>query len=137
MEEQVKFKIHGYIKAWQIKDDVRTLVLSRRNAIVGNAKNIVAHCLGGDSAYKIDEISVHKVSTQLAAVTPVLVSYPAFNEVRFNARFTHVSFNDTVDELNLSSSIHGKFSEKIGVSIFKDDTMELEIQWTLTINSLQ
>jgi hypothetical protein len=139
VSEQINLdSIKGWVKIWQInKQGKRKLVFNRKNALTVNAKKIIAYVLGQESTYAIDRISVYKAASLLANSPSVTVSFPiGDNKVKFNARFDEASFNDTLDEIKLNSIVGGTFSEITGLSVFKDNTLQLEIEWVLTINNL-
>lgn len=128
----------GWIKIWGIdKGNKRILLEDRSNALVENARKIIAHSLAGDSQYFIDTIEVYKAAALLATSPGLTISYPAGDKtVKFITRFDEASFNDTLDEVKLISSTGGIFSEVSGLSVLKDNTLKLEIEWILTINNI-
>jgi len=137
---QVKEKIpsvKGWIKVYGIdKDGNRFLLEDRSNALVPNAKTILTYLLGGQSTSAITNILVYKAAGLLATSPFLTVSYPSSDEVKFTTRFNEASFNDTLDELRLISAVGGDFSIVTGLSLLKDNTLQLEIEWLLTINTI-
>jgi len=130
--------IRGWVKIWAIdKDGNKTLVFDNPNALVVNAKKIIAYTLGQQSSYAIDRISVYKAASLLAHSPSVTVSFPIGDDkVKFQATFDEVSFNDTLDEIRLNSIAGGSFSGITGLSVLKDNTLQLSIEWILTVNDI-
>ncbi len=126
----------GWIKIWAInKDGKSTILADQHNALTINSKKIIAYVLGQQSGYAIDNIKVYKAGTLLATSPSLLISFPiGDNKVKFSARFNEASFNDTLDEVRLCSVIGGEFSTVDSLSITKADTIQLQIEWVLTIN---
>jgi hypothetical protein len=128
----------GWVRIFSIDiDGNKNLLVDKKNALVNNARKIIAYTLGRQSGYAIDTISVYKAGVLLADSPLVLISFPAGDDkVRFNARFNEASFDDTLDELKLASSLGGIFSELSGLSVYKSSSIQLEIEWILTINNI-
>lgn len=126
----------GWITIYGIdKEGNRKLLVDRKNALVANSKKIMVHTLGQDSSYAITNIEVYKAASLLATSPLLTISFPVGDtSVKFTARFNEASFNDTFDELKLVSTAGGIFSEVTGLSVLKDNTLQLEIEWLLTIN---
>lgn len=119
------------------KTGERVLLEDRKNALVSNARNIIAHCLGGDTLYALNQISVYKATTLIATTPSVTINYPVGDDkVRINGRFDEASFNDTIDEIKLESAGGGIFSQVGSLSLLKTNAIQLEIEWVLTINNL-
>jgi hypothetical protein len=102
-----------------------------KNEIVANASVIVTRLLG-QQPWSIDRISALKANAILDAGEITAVDFDAFNVVRFTRVISAEAFNDTVDEIQLISSVGGLFSRVTGLNIVKDDTISLGIQWKLT-----
>ncbi len=128
----------GWITIWGINDKGdRTLLVDRKNALTTNAKKIIAYLLGSQSSYALDAIKVYKAASLLATSPALTVSFPIGDDkVKFSVRFDEASFDDTLDELRLVSLAGGEFSLVTGLSVFKDDTLQLQIEWVLTIADL-
>ena len=133
MEEAVDIKVSGHVKIWEMETD--KVLYDDHNALTANAPNIIRRALG--SGNNIDEITALKASVVLATVpvTSIIYSAPAINEVTFRAVFNQVSFNDTLDELQLGESTHGLFSAVTGLSIFKDNNTQIGVEWKLKITT--
>lgn len=130
--------VKGWITIYAItKTGERILLEDRKNALVANARKIIAHCLGGDMVYAPNQISVYKASVLVATTPSVTINYPVGDDkVRINGRFDEASFNDTVDEIKLESAGGGIFSQVGSLSLLKTNAIQLEIEWVLTINNL-
>lgn len=107
-------------------------ILEKKNALTSNAVTIISKALGGDTGWNINAIRAYKTSGILATAS-VTATYPATNKVQLQAIFSEASFNDTLDEVRLLSLTGGDFSIVTGLSINKPNTLELSIQWLLTI----
>lgn len=130
--------VKGWIKVYAILETGEKILLQdRKNALVSNARKIIAHCLGGDILYALNQIGVYKAGVLVANTPSVTINYPAGDDkIRINGRFNEASFNDTVDEIKLGSIAGGIFSQVGSLSILKTNTIQLEIEWVLTINNL-
>ncbi len=127
----------GWVKIWGInKAGEKKLLVNQKNALVLNAKKIIAYALGNQSGYFIDAIEVYKAGGLLATSPPVTYSFPTNEKVKFITRFNETSFNDTFDEIRLISTGGGDFSIVTGLSVLKDNTLQLQIEWLLTINDI-
>jgi archaellin len=138
LKEKLNPAWRGWIKIYGILPDGSKVVLAdQHNAVVANALTVMAKALGGDLDAGLNRIKVKKAGVTLSNNSSALiVSYPASNEVQFNGRFIESSFNDTFDEITLESTVQGMFSQVVGLSINKDNTMQMEIEWKLTIDNL-
>ena len=110
---------------WQV-------VVDRKNAITANATTLISKALAGETGWIINRIQCLKASAELAIET-VTKTYPAAGKVQFESTFSTSSFDDTLDELRLTSVLGGDFSTVTGLSIAKSSTIELNIQWLLSI----
>ncbi len=108
------------------------VIVDKKNAITANAPLLISKALAGETGWKIDRIQCLKASVELAIET-VTKTYPAAGQVKFDTTFSLASFNDTLDELRLTSITGGDFSAVTGLSITKSDEIELNIQWLLSI----
>lgn len=125
--------IKGWITIWGIdKDGNKHLLVDQKNTLVLNAKTIIANTLGGTPAFYLDLIFCYKASAPLAGRGTV-VTYPSADSVKFASLFDESSFNDTLDEVRLRSFAGGEFSAVTGLSVLKDNTLQLSIEWLLTI----
>jgi len=128
--------VRGWIKIIGIKPNGERIVLvDKKNALVINAKKIIAQTLGQQSLFSINTVEVYKTGGLLAS-TSMIPTFPADEKVKFNGRFNETSFNDTLDEIRLTSTIGGQFSVVTGLSVLKNNTLQLEIEWLLTINDI-
>ena len=130
--------VKGWIKVYAItKTGEKVLLEDRKNALVSNARKIIAHCLGADVTYALNQISVYKAGVLVSTTPSVTINYPTGDDkIRINGRFNESSFNDTIDEIKLESAGGGIFSQVGSLSILKTNTIQLEIEWVLTINNL-
>lgn len=127
----------GWVKIWSIsRDGKKQLLVNQKNALVLNAKKIIAYALANQSGYYIDTIKAYKSSGLLATSPLVTYSFPTSEKVKFTTRFNETSFNDTLDEIRLTSIGGGDFSIVTGLSVLKDNTLQLQIEWLLTINDI-
>lgn len=124
---------HIKITKFNAQGDARVIV-DRANLILANSDAIVAKLLGGTANWNLDRIGVYKATSLIIANSITSVSYPATNSVKFAAYFSTSDFNDTIDEVRLASAIGGDFSQVTGLSVTKDSTQELLIEWTIIIN---
>jgi hypothetical protein len=134
MIEKTNTLIEGFFKVTHY--DKQGLVIKetdwQHNEIIANAPIILARLLGGQP-WNIDTIAVMKAGTIIATAPITTVTYPSFEEVQVNALFDEVSFNDTIDELQLISSIGGTFSKVIDLSFEKNSEQTMGIQWKLKL----
>ena len=107
-------------------------LLDTKNALVSNSKEIIAKALAAQTGWVIDSIKAMKASVILATGTTT-ATFPASNKVQFQTLFDFSDFDDTLDEVRLSSVIGGDFSVVTGLSINKPDYLQLNIRWVLTI----
>lgn len=121
----------GKVKMYIIDDKGKTLVYDDPNTVVANAKEILAHVLGGDNGYALDTIHVSISSSIVASDTSLQVSYPGINVVQFDAVFNEASFNGVVDEIFLESSGGGQFATIGGLVVAKTATQKLGITWEI------
>lgn len=132
MNQEVKLEVKGHLKVYCLKTG--KIFYNDHNALVTNAIEVIRRCLG--SSGFIDTITAKKNGNVLATETVSSINFavaPNNNEVMFKAVFDEASFNDTLDELRLSSSTDGDFSEVLGLSILKDNATQIGIEWTLKI----
>lgn len=128
---QERVKGHIVVKARKPGGEWEVIV-DRKNAITANAPTLISKALAGETGWVINRIECLKASAQLAIET-VSKSYPSAGKVQFESTFGLTSFNDTLDELRLTSLDGGNFSTVTGLSIAKSDEVELNIQWLLSI----
>ena len=134
--DNINISYKGEVKIYAIRGDSSELIYDDSNLILENAKKILVHAAGGDS-YVIDTIEVYKTSVKIAEDLSLQVEYPIGDKsVKFFATFDEASFNDTLDEIRLVSSVGGDFAEVTGLSHTKDGVTQLQIEWTITINNL-
>ncbi len=135
MEEKLNMGVKGHLTLTLINGDDKEVVYDDHNALVPNYKNIVRRALGGQTGYFIDNVIANKLGSPLANTPIINVEYIALtdNEVKFTARFSQASFNDTLDEVKLNSVNGGDFSIVSGLSILKDNLTSLQVDWTLKI----
>ena len=138
MNSQVTLNLKGWLKAFILKPSGAWYTVYNDHNQINNTPGteVTAKALGGESGWSLDRIVAYKAGTLLASTSVIQVSYPAPNKVRLLARFDEASFNDTLDELALEAGTHGKFAQVTGLSITKDDTLQLGVEWTLTITKL-
>ena len=135
ISEGISYKGKGEVRIFSIKGDSRKLIYEDKNTIVTNAKNILAHAIGGDG-FIIDKIGAYKAAVLLSFQNIFTVTYPAGNDkVKFVARFNEASFDDTLDEVRLESTLGGIFSVFTGLAHAKDNLTQLEVEWLITINN--
>jgi len=134
--DNINISYKGEVKIYAIRGGSSELIYDDSNLILENAKKILVHAVGGDN-YVINAIEVYKTSVKLAEDLSLQVEYPIGDKhVKFFAFFDEASFNDTIDEIRLVSSVGGNFAEVTGLSHTKDDLTQLQIEWKITINNL-
>lgn len=135
MKDKMNFQVKGHLTITEIKDGEYTVIFDDSNALVPNYKNVIRRALGGEVGSIVNEVKALKASSVLATAPVTIVDYIALtdNEVKFTAVFNPASFNDTIDEVILSSSNAGDFSQVLGLSITKDNLTNLQVDWTLKI----
>jgi hypothetical protein len=131
MVQTLNMKVEGHLKIY----DPQTghIFYDDHNALVANAIEVIRRALGSNNF--LDTVTAKKAGVTLATVntTGTIFSVsPDTNELICKATFNGVSFNDTLDELNLESA-DGIFSEVTGLSIYKDSTTQLGIEWKIKI----
>lgn len=102
------------------------------NALIPNSKEIIAKALAAQTGWLIDSIKAMKASAVLATGN-TSASFPASNQVQFQTLFDFSDFNDTLDEVRLSSALGGDFSVVTGLSVTKTNLLQLNMKWVLTI----
>lgn len=134
MKEIVNIILEGFVTIFTIdKNGKRDLVLEKKNMILPNAKTILARCIAGVN-YHIDNIVAYNSNVILASAPITVITYPDFNSVEFTAIFDYTDWSGVADELRLTSSIGGDFSQIIDLNITKDTTVQLGIVWKITFN---
>ena len=109
------------------------LTVYGKNALTDKAKQIIVYVLAGE-AWKLSSIKVVKAGSVLATTPSMTYSFGVGDDnVTFRGRFDTASFNDTLDEVRLMSLGGEIFSRVTGLSITKDNTLELEVIWKLTV----
>lgn len=138
MRNKLKIFSKGHLKATAYLADGSTKVLYDGPNAINNTPGceIVAHSLGGDTIFNINQLTAYKASSPLKSRGFTRVDYPNPGQVEFTAVFLEADSDDTLDELGLESAGWGKFSQVTGLSIHKDSTMRLAITWTITIQTL-
>ena len=136
MEQQVKLKVEGQLSIYLTDKNGKDITIwNGPNAVQDEGLQILAKSLSGDPSWAVNQMRVFKASGLLAeadTVNPV-ISGTLNNKVKFTSTFSNSSFNDTLDELWLTSKDNTIFSKVTGLSLLKDDTNQLTIEWTLTI----
>lgn len=128
-------QIKGWLKITAFySDGSKKVVVDQHNDLTTNAPTIIANVLGGTPSFNLDVILAYKASALLASSPGLSITFPASNRVNFNALFDEASFNDTLDELRIGSVVGGDFSAVTGLSILKDNLLQLSIDWLLTIS---
>lgn len=129
-------KIEGHINAKLITSDGNELtVYNGHNDLTSDWDNILRRALAGQNNAHITKIGAYKNGALLAEADITQFNYPTgvSNEIEFVAVFSETSFDDTLDEIRLTAPL-ASFSSKTGLSIQKDQTAKLSIDWKLTIN---
>lgn len=103
------------------------------NAIQANAKTLICKALADLS--KLGVIEAYSMGSLLSSL-PGLVTVVGIDTISLEVEFDEVSFTGTVDELRLMGNpvTDGSFSIVTGLSIYKDITSRLYIQWTIKFN---
>lgn len=106
-------------------------IITIKNEVVDNAKEIIARSLGGDSNYLIDTIEVYYSDTLLASQSTI-ASFPEIGVVKFSSIFPAASFTGMFNQLILKNSVHGSFSEVIGFTpLTKPESEALSFGWQI------
>lgn len=140
INQTINFKTKGWVTIFAIKDNgERELVLDKSNALTADAAKIIARLLSGDTPWALDRIQAFKGTIP----SPILLSngatptvtYPADDQVVIKVVFDKPSFNDTLTHLRMGNTANNlDFSIISGLSIAKDNTLQLEVNWKLVIN---
>lgn len=100
------------------------------NAVVSNAKKLIARALGGDSNYLINTIEIWEQGVLIAADT-ITVTYPTVETVKFTGIFLETAFSGHFDQIVLKNNNNGIFSEILGLDFNKDSDEKLAIGWEI------
>jgi hypothetical protein len=131
--QEAKFKIKGRLKIYSVSsDNQRVLLVDKNNAILPNASDIVAKLLA-NYTWPISHIWAYKANNPLASASVTYDPGVPAGQAVFRARFIENSFNDVFDELRLASANGGDFSQITGLSVLKDNTLQLEVEWHITV----
>lgn len=134
MKEQVNIIPEGHVTIFTIdRDGKRDLILDKKNAILANAKTIISKCVAGVN-YHIDNIVAYNSAIILASAPITTITYPASNQVEFTSIFDFTSWSGICDELRLTSSIGGDFSQLTGLNLIKNTSVQLGIVWRITFS---
>lgn len=136
MKENLDFIPHGEVKIFTINDKgKRKNIFHKKNMILGNAKTIITKCIAGVN-YHIDNIVAYNSASILASAQISTITYPTFNSVEFTAIFDYLDWDPTniCDELRLTSSIGGDFSQLTNITILKNNSQQLGVVWKITFN---
>jgi hypothetical protein len=121
----------GYVRIYRVKKSVYEPLWDNHNDITSNALRIVSRALAGNVNFKVDNIAAYR-SNQFVSGAPISgYQFPTSDTVVFTAIFDESSFNGTVDELRLVSGFGGTFSIIDNLSIIKDNTSRIAIEWSI------
>lgn len=129
MNQKLTASIKGHIL---ITDVITNEVLyDGANNLTVDAEELVTKMLGTSS--RLSTIAAMKASSDLKNANVSSVTYPDTSSVKLKAVFVESDFNDTLDELQLRFDGTDAFSEKTGLSISKNGSTQIAVEWTLTI----
>lgn len=104
------------------------------NTLLDNYKNIVRRALAGEA--ELDQIIAYDEFggvLYIGTISQVTHNGTVNNKSTFICTFSESSFDGTIAEVVLCSSLHGEFSRVSGLDLTKTSTQVLQIAWTLTI----
>ena len=129
MKEPVKAQIKGHIFAY---DNITGEVLyDGANNLTASAEQLLTKLIG--NANFLSTIAALKATVVLKNANVVQVTHPDTSSVKLRAIFIEADFNDTLDELELRYNGVDVFSEKTGLSITKNGSTQIAVEWTLTV----
>lgn len=132
MKENIKLGIRGHIKATSNKDG---LVFNDHNEISSGALETILKCmsqLNGEA--KVDTIkALGTFGNKERDIT--FVQYNSNdNTMLFRTIFYEFDFDGTITSLELNSeSLGTQLANRTSLSIFKDDSARLQIDWKIQI----
>jgi len=128
MKQNLKALIKGHIKVTEIRTG--EVLYDGSNNLTAAAEELLTKCLG--SSNFLSTIAALKASVLLFNAAVTVVTYPDTSSVTLRAVFLEGDFNDTLDELELRFNGADVFSEKTGLSITKNGSTQIAVEWTLT-----
>jgi len=129
MKQKLKARVKGHIKAY---DNVTGKVLyDGANNLTAAAEELLTKMIGTSNS--LSSIAALKAAVLLANATVTTVTFPDTSSVKLKALFIESDFDDTLDELELRYNGVDVFSEKTGLSINKNGTTQIAVEWTLTL----
>lgn len=133
--ENVNIIPSGFVTIYSIDKKGKKNILLKKNMILGNAKTIITKCIAGIN-YHIDNIVAYNLNVLLASAPITSIIYPAFNSVQFTSIFDFLDWDpiNVADELRLTSSIGGDFSQLTNINLIKSNSVQLGIVWKITFN---
>lgn len=129
MKQKVKASIKGHILITDVKTN--EVLYDGANNLTVDAEELVTKMLG-TSSY-LSTIAALKFSVDLKNANISSVTYPDTSSVKLKAVFVESDFDDTLDELQLRFNGTDAFSEKTGLSITKNSSLQIAVEWTLSI----
>ena len=133
-KEKLEAKISGFVEIFlKYEDGSKESLYKDHNAIQAWADDLLAEMLG--NGYVMDGIVALKSSSELATAT-ITTTIVSTNSITYTATFSATSFNNTLDELRLKTSYvvsNNYLSALTGLNITKNNSQQLEVNWTITI----
>ena len=129
MKEKIKARVKGFIKAYN--NLTGEILYDGKNSLTASANELITKSLG--STNFLSTIEASKDGDVLKNANVVLTTHPDENSVRLRAVFYEDDFDDTLDKLELKYNGLEVFSSKGGLSINKNSTTQIAVEWTLTI----
>lgn len=129
MKQKLKATVKGHIFAYDnLTGDV---LYDGPNNLTAAAEELLTKLIG--TGNYLSTIAALKASVDLKNANVVEVTYPDTSSVKLRAIFTESDFDDTLDELQLRYNGADVFSQKTGLSIAKNGTTQIAVEWTLNV----
>lgn len=136
LQSVAKFKASGVISIYRVYSNNTQLLLTRKNAVLPNASNLIALIMSGDASAAISQITLLLgASTKATGVISNKVYDSEENSVEFSATFSENSFTGNVDNAVLGPSdpiTLGNFSEANFAAVSKTNIQMLSVSWKIT-----
>lgn len=133
MNTLLPVEIKGHIK---ITNQLGETLFDDNNAVGENAYEIICRCLSQLDFNKSVDIIESEGDYGQSQATIEHVEYNQMNNsMLFRATILENDFEGTINSLFLTSSpLNGLMAKKEGLSIYKDNSSRLQIDWVITIN---
>ena len=137
IKDIISLSASGVVSFYAINSTGQMNLLTRKNAILPNAKYLISRLLMKDSAANITNVRIYNGGVLKADNVITNYTYVNPNEVEYSSLFPAASFEGAYDKITLgaSDSVNmGDFSQAIGLALNKLIADDLLIAWNIKIN---